>query len=81
MEITPNTPKTPKELRNEFKARAIKAANQLPKGWTTSFVAKFPEYNTEEWKTTIHNVARGLSYDQEITEKMEALVELLTPVK
>ena len=70
---------TQKEIAKGFKKRAMAAHEKLPRGWITAFIAKYPEYADQ--KVYVTNVARGGSWDELLTEKLESFVKLLQPVK
>lgn len=71
---------TPQTRKEKLKKRLEKVLKQLPQtNWLTAFVHKYPAY--AESKTHIMNVARGMSLDETVIERMEALAEVLKPTK
>jgi hypothetical protein len=68
---------TQTERKKAYKDRAKAAHEKMPFAWINSFVTKYPEY--ANMKTYVTNVARGSSYDEALTVKLEEFVGLLQP--
>lgn len=69
----------PSNVKKALKKRIEKAAKQLPTNWIMLFVFNNPDYKGQE--AHLSNVRRGLSMDETVIEKMEALAELIKPSK
>lgn len=70
---------TPSIKRKALKKRIDKIEKHLPTNWIVLFVFNNPDYKGNE--AHLSNVRRGLSMDETVIEKMEALVELIKPTK
>ncbi|CAB4128493.1 hypothetical protein UFOVP105_44 [uncultured Caudovirales phage] len=60
-----------------LKKRVIEAKKQLPTFFGNTFLHVFPEYQTYKGKSRFTNVVQLRVADEEITEKIEKLIEIL----
>lgn len=68
---------TQADRKKAYKKRAKAALGKMPFAWINFFIKIYPEYT--EKKVYVTNVARGFSYDEVLTEKLEAFVQILEP--
>jgi hypothetical protein len=62
---------------DELKKRVIEAKRQLPPFFGGTFLHVFPEYQNDKGRTRLTNVLQLRASDDQITEKLEKLVEIL----
>jgi hypothetical protein len=62
---------------NEWMLRVLQAKTKFPKNYMPLFVHYFPEYNSEDDKTTVRQVCSLRKYDANIVCKIEKLAEIL----
>lgn len=62
---------------DELKKRVIEAKRQLPPFFGGTFLHVFPEYQNDKGRTKLTNVLQLRASDEQITEKLEKLVEIL----
>lgn len=65
-------------LNNDLKRRVLNAKEMLPKsGITSLLIHKHPELDTVKKRSLISNVLQLRQTDEDLTEKIEALAEIL----
>lgn len=62
---------------DDLKQRVIKAKKDLPPYFVGTFLHVFPEYQSYKGKSRVTNVLQLRVADEEITGKLEKLVEIL----
>lgn len=66
-----------KQHPDALKQRVINAKKELPHGIVPLFTHVFPEFDTYKKRSRVQNVIQLRIADQDITEKLEQLVERL----
>lgn len=74
---TKKAPLDPEE-KKKLAIRVLDAKGKLPSGITSLFTLKFPEFANDKQKLArLNNVLQLRAVDEDITKKLEALVEFI----
>lgn len=71
------TPKTPKQHKEELKTRLHTVLLRLPAYFINTFLHAYPEY--KEQRKHIYNVACGRSLDENVIHRFEDFADLIAP--
>lgn len=63
--------------KDEIKLRVLNAKAKLPRNYTTFFVHFFPEFDNDEGKKKLRSVLNMQQVDEQVTEKLERLIQLI----
>lgn len=69
--------KIQRDETNDLKSRVIEAKRNLPNVIIPTFLHVFPELNTYKGRSRLTNVLQLRIADEDITQKLERLIEIL----